>query len=159
MNRLLQPYEAIVMEIDDPKFRERLTGAKDARRAAQEKLESAKAAKCTGSPSITPARIRKLAEAMNAAMRNAEPALRKAYLRLFVDRIVIADKDIGITGPTAGIERTAAQQGQDASPAMVPSFVRDWYPVRDSNSCYRRERAIARPISGHIRTVKTILCQ
>ena len=155
VTRLLQLYESGAMEIDDPLFRERLTAAKDSRRSAQEELEMAKAATATGNPSITPAKIKKLAEAMNARMRNADPALRKAYLQLFVGHVIVADGEIRIGGPTAAIERAAAELGQSATPAMVPSFVREWYPVRDSNSCYRREREVEWDGGGRFRTKNT----
>ena len=143
ITQLLQLYEKGLMDLDDPLFQDRLTAAKDARRASHEELEMAKAASATGNPTITPAKIKKLADAMKLALRDGDPASRKAYLRLFVGKIVVADDEIRISGSTAAIERAAAQEGQSCPTATVPSFVRDWYPVGDSNPCYRRERAVS----------------
>jgi len=83
----------------------------------------------TGNPSITPTKIKKLADAMKLALRDGDPAARKAYLRLFVGKIIVAKKEIRITGATAAIERAASAEGQTGSGEKVPSFVRDWYPV------------------------------
>ena len=139
VTRLLQPVEAGAMEIDDPLFRERLTAAKDARREAKEELDLAHGATVTGNPSIKPVKIERLVEAMNTTMRHADLASRKAYLRLFVGRIIITDNEIRVSGPTAAIERSAVHEGQLTAAAMGPSFVPDWYTVRDSSSCYRPE--------------------
>ena len=130
---LLQLYEKGLMELDDPLFQDRLTAAKDARRASHEELEMAKAASVTGNPTITPAKIKKLADAMKLALRDGDPAIRKAYLRLFVGKIIVAKKEIRITGPTAAIERAASAEGRSDPGGMVPSFVREWCPRRDSN--------------------------
>jgi len=57
-----------------------------------------------------------------------------AYLRLFVRKIIVATKEIRITGPTAAIERAASAEGQSAPGGLVPSFVRDWCAICDESA-------------------------
>ena len=55
--------------------------------------------------------------------------------------IAIDGREIRITGSRSALLRTLA-----ASPTAgseVPSFVLKWRPLRDSNPCYRRERAVS----------------
>jgi hypothetical protein len=56
---------------------------------------------------ITPEVIDRLVSALRKALKSDDPGFRKAYLRLFVDQL-----------PTAN---------------AVPSFVRDWRALVDSN--------------------------
>ena len=69
--------------------------------------------------------------------------MRRAYIQLLMGPVIVTKGEIRIGGPTAAIERATSGEGQSTPPAMVTSFVRGWYPVRDSNSCYRRERAVS----------------
>ncbi len=73
-------------------------------------------------------------------MANPDPTFRKAYLRLFVDSVTVGDSEIALTGPKAALGKAATPDELPPAAAMVPSFVRAWRPVGDSNPCYRRER-------------------
>ena len=76
-------------------------------------------------------------------MHNGDVAFRKAYLRLFVDRVIVGDDAIRVRGPTVALAKAASTGDLPPAGGVVPSFVRGWRPVRDSNSCYRRERAVS----------------
>jgi site-specific DNA recombinase len=65
-------------------------------------------------------------------LRNGPPALRKAYLRLLIERIELDDDEVRMTGPIGQLERALEAKDSQAMP-MVPSFVREWRPGRDSN--------------------------
>jgi site-specific DNA recombinase len=92
---------------------------------------------------ITGKKLAALGTALGEAMRNGDAMFRKAYLRLFIDRIVVGDTDIWMGGPKAALAKAAIPGWLPLAGGVVPSFVRHWRPVRDSNSCYRRERAMS----------------
>ena len=79
---------------------------------------------------------------MRAALAKDDPSFRKAYLRLFVDQVIVTDDEIRLRGPKAAPAK-ALTEPAIAAGDTVPSFVPKWRPVRDSNSCYRRERAVS----------------
>lgn len=87
--------------------------------------------------------IARLASALRDALQNGDPTFRKAYLRLFVDQVIVGDAEIRLRGPTAALAKAAAAPGLPPGGDLVPSFVRDWRPVRDSNPCYQRERLVS----------------
>src|SRR5690349_10084862 len=61
-------------------------------------------------------------------------------LHALVDRVEVGNEQIVITGPIAELARLATlPAGLD--PTLVPSFVREWRSLQDSNPCRRRERA------------------
>jgi site-specific DNA recombinase len=78
---------------------------------------------------------------MRDALCQGDIAFRRAYVRLFVDEIVLSDGEISLSGPKDSLARSAAIGTLPPTGDMVPSFVRKWRPVGDSNPCYRRERA------------------
>jgi site-specific DNA recombinase len=64
-------------------------------------------------------------------LRHGDPAFRKAYLRLFVDRIEVDDAEVRIMGSKAALVKAV---GSDDPPeGLVPSFMGEWRPHRDSN--------------------------
>jgi hypothetical protein len=81
-------------------------------------------------------------------------AFRKAYLRLFVDCVVVSDTEDRIRGPKASLAKMAMLGSLPSAADMVPSFVREWRPLRDSNPRCRRERGIARRKGEQRRTAK-----
>ncbi|MBI4968123.1 MAG: recombinase family protein [Rhodospirillales bacterium] len=92
---------------------------------------------------LVPARLEKFATVMQDRLHNGPLAFRKAYLRLFLARVEV-DRPSGLVrllGP-----KRALQEGVTNLEAIagdeVPSFVREWRPLGDSNPCYRRERAV-----------------
>ena len=131
------------MSVDDPALKERLDAAKLARRTAGERVKLLEAAEPVGTSVITPDKIDRLATALHQAVRTGDTAFRKAYLRLFVDQVVVGDTDIRLRGPTLALAKAATTGDLPPASSLAPSFVREWYPVRDSNSCYRRERAVS----------------
>ena len=91
---------------------------------------------------LTPRKLEAFAKAMRGNLTGGNPALRQGYLRLFVDQVVVDDEEIRISGSTSALSN-ALEKADDFPAGMVPSFVQDWRPQRDSNPRRRRERAVS----------------
>jgi site-specific DNA recombinase len=141
LRRLLQLAEDGVMDLDDPTLRERFAAARQARDEASDAVRQFIDRPVGGPAVITPARIQRLAAVLRDCLRSGDMALRKAYLRMFLDQVVVGAEEIRLRGPTAALA-TAANSGELSLADMVPSFVRKWRPVGESNPCYRRERDV-----------------
>ena len=141
IDRLLQMVEQGLMSPDDPALKDRLETAKAARHAAAERVRLLDRPQAVGASLITPDKIHRLATALREAMRNGDVAFRKAYLRLFVDQVIVGDDAIRVRGPTEALAKAASSGDLPPAGGVVPSFVLDWRPVGDSNPCCRRERA------------------
>ena len=81
---------------------------------------------------MTEAKLNKLSVAIRGALRDQPPNMRKAYLKLFVDKVIISKEEIRISGPK-GVLATAAMNDLPNTPGEVITFVREWRPRRDSN--------------------------
>jgi hypothetical protein len=141
ITRLLELVEQGLMEASDPDLRGRLEAAKAARNAAEDRVRLLSAAGTSARTAITSAALTKLARYLREALQNGDPAFRKAYLRLFVSQVVVGDMEIRLRGPTAALVRAAAT-GPVSGAELVPSFMHEWRPVRDSSPCYQRESSI-----------------
>jgi hypothetical protein len=78
------------------------------------------------------ARVVRLSQALRDVLHNGDIGIRRAYLRMFVDQIVISGTEIRFCGPTAALA-AAASADQLPDITMVPSFVPEWRARRDSN--------------------------
>lgn len=139
--RLIELVERGLVDLDDPALKDRLQAARQARDAAREEIKLLDAATSSHTQSITPERIARFGAHLRSALADPDPAFRKAYLRLFVGQIEVGDNEIRMLGPTAALAKAASLDELPPASAMVPSFVREWRPLGDSNPCYRRERA------------------
>ena len=131
------------MDLDDPALAERLRHHKANRSRLSDEIALANSASGTGSLSITPAKLDRLASAMREALKTGPIEFRRNYLRMFVHRIVVSCREVRISGPKAALAKAASSDVPAPGPEVL-SFVREWRPLRDLNPCYRRERAIAR---------------
>jgi hypothetical protein len=64
--------------------------------------------------------------------RNELDGFRTAYVRLFVDEVVVSPDEIRITGSKTALER-ALVCSDDEPGGAVPIFDREWCRLRDSN--------------------------
>lgn len=133
LTRLVQLVERGLMELDDPALKDRLHAARQARDTAGEEIGLLEAATSSNTQSITPERIARFTTLLRSALADPDPAFRKAYLRLFVDQIVVGDSEIRMRGPTTALAKAASLNELPPASAVVPSFVREWRPRRDSN--------------------------
>src|SRR3984885_15422299 len=77
-------------------------------------------------------------------MRIEGGGYRRDHLRALAQRVEVADAEVRIMGSKSDLLRTLAAAAGGKSPIVgVRSSVLKWRPVRDSNSCYRRERAVS----------------
>ena len=154
VNRLLELVQRDLIDMNDPSLKKRLDSARVARQTAGDRVRLLDGAAIGGSAKITSEKLDALAAALRAVMRDGDPAFRKAYLRMFVDQVVVGDTEIRMRGPTEGLAKAASSGGLPPAGGVVPSFGRQWRPVRDSNPRCRRERAIARRSGEQRRTTK-----
>jgi len=131
--RLVQMVERGLMDVDDPALKEGLTVAKQKRKASADEVKLLEASATNGTRRITPERLARFADLLREALGSSDAAFRKAYLRLFVDQVVVSDQDIRMCGPTAALAKAATLDQLPPASAVVPSFVREWRPRRDSN--------------------------
>jgi site-specific DNA recombinase len=143
ISRLLELVEQGLMHSADPALKERLDTAKREREGAVERVRLLEAGGSVGAARITPDSIERLSASLRDALRSQDPSFRKAYLRLFLDEVVVGDDAIRLRGPKAALAKATLGDGLPPAAGVVPSFVRQWRPVRDSNPCRRRERAVS----------------
>ena len=142
LKRLLGMVEAGLMELDDPALRERLSALKTKRKTLTAQLKQASDLQPANRPHLTEAKIQSLSDTIRTALHTAPPEMRKAYIKLFVDKVVISKQEVELSGPKSLLAR-AALTDLPNTPAEVITFVREWRPQGDSNPCYRRERAVS----------------
>jgi hypothetical protein len=124
VNRLLELVEQGLMDVADPALKERLETAKRDRQATVERVRLLEAAGATGTSTITPASITRLAGSLQEALSSNDPNFRKAYLRLFVNDVTVGDDEIRLRGPKAALARATAARSLPPAGGVVPSFVR-----------------------------------
>ena len=113
------------MEVDDPALRERLSALKTKRKALTGQLERASDLQPANRPHLTEAKLHRLSETVRAALHTAPPEMRKAYIKLFVDKVVISKEVVELTGPKSLLAR-AALTDLPNTPADVITYVRQW---------------------------------
>ena len=134
VSRLLELVENGLINVNDRSLKERLDGARLARQTTSDRVRLLHdTSGSNGAAAITAASIEQFAVALREVLKNGDPAFRKAYLRLFVDQVVVGDTDIRMRGPVASLAKAAAVGGLPNAGGLVPSFVRQWRPRRDSN--------------------------
>ncbi len=94
-------------------------------------------------PVLTEAKLDRLSASIRSALHTAPPEMRKAYIKLFVNKAVISKTEIQLSGPKQLLTQVALTD-LPSTPAEVITYVLEWRPQGDSNPCYRRERGINR---------------
>ena len=142
--RIGRLYDAVEsgMVSDGDMFRERLSALEQRRDKVTRCAEKARQGIDAPRAAITPRKIAAFADTMRDRLRSGDGQFRKAYLRLFVERVEVDDTEIRISGPKAALAR-GVEQAANLRKGVVPSFVQDWRPLGDSNPCCRRERAVS----------------
>ena len=142
INRLVGMVEVGLMNVNDPALADRLKALKTKQASLQSQISTASATEPAQKHRLTEAKLNKLSGAIRSALRDQAPEMRKAYLKLFVDNVIISKQEIRVSGPK-GILAKAAINDLPNTPGEVITFVRKWRPVGDSNPCRRRERAVS----------------
>jgi site-specific DNA recombinase len=131
LGRLYAAIESGVADIHDQTLKEQVTALKTERDIAQVALDRA-AAEINPRSRITDDKIAAFVDVMRSNVLTGETPFRRAYIRSVIDQVEVDDTEIRIIGRKAVLERLV--MGGGASPAGVPSFVREWRARRDSNS-------------------------
>jgi site-specific DNA recombinase len=142
IKRLLELVANGTMAPDDPNLKEMLDSQRARRAAAEQEIMLLTPNTSGDQSAITEERIDRFAQVMRNALASGDPAFRKAWLRLFVDTVVVSDTEVRVAGPTSRLAHAAGKNVEEMGAGSVPTFVREWRPVGDSNPCYRRERAV-----------------
>ena len=76
--------------------------------------------------------LESFSRAVKVQLMDGSPAFRKAYLRLFVERVDVGEEEIRISGSELALISAAASHDNESVPT-VPTFVQDWRARQDSN--------------------------
>ena len=96
------------MEPDDPQFREQMVALRSKRDAKNQEIKLLEQEAPNRRSVITPEKVRRFTAALREALTTGDGRLRRDYLRLFVDKIIVADNEIRIRGTTAALAHAAA---------------------------------------------------
>ncbi len=149
MRRLLEALEEGVMSAKDPLFAERLTQHRQNVAQLDASARSLTLQLERGPQRISEETIAKFGKLISEQLRDGNPALRKAYVRLLIDNVRLDNQTINIQGSKAALE-SAVVRDNDAAISMVPGFDRKWCPWPDSNQHALRRSILSRmrlPIS------------
>ncbi len=132
MQRLPDMVERGHLDLDDPALAERLRRHKPNRARLNDEIALASGPTSTGSLTITPPKLERLSAAMREALKSGSVEFRRAYLRMFVHRVVVSRREVRISGPNSALAKAASSDQLPPGPEVL-SFVREWRPRRDSN--------------------------
>ncbi len=110
INRLLLMVEAGLMDVADPALRDRLNALKAKRSDLQHQLKPSSITLNASGSILTEAKLAKLSSAIRIGLHDASPELRKAYLKLFVDKVVISRERPARRACTSGFGRSSQDQ-------------------------------------------------
>jgi site-specific DNA recombinase len=161
--RLYDALEDGVADPKDPEFKERLTLAGLQISEATTMIGALSARMKRSEVKLTDAQIRQFGDLAREKLRSADPAFRRSWLHLFVDRVIVGPERIVIRGPNeplitliskggeldgelpafarepsnaASVPRWSpdGEQKRENTGKSVPSSARKWRALRDSNS-------------------------
>jgi hypothetical protein len=137
---LLVMVEKGLMDVDDPALGDRLRRHKANRARLTDELATANTASTTGTLSITSAKLDRLAGAMRAALKSGPTEFRRAYLRMFIHRVMVSRTEVRISGPRAALAKAAGSDVPIPGPGVL-SFVQEWRPRRTPFTPIRVDQA------------------
>ena len=74
---------------------------------------------------LRPANVSRFAAGLRARLRDPRAGLRRAYVRLLVDRVVVGERQVEISGSKAALLGAAAA-GEKLADGEVPGFIQEW---------------------------------
>ena len=145
LKRLYQAIEDGIADLSDPALKDRLSELVAIRDQARADADRVVSLVDGVGATITPEILRRFAQAAKCKLRNGDGTFRRDHLRALAQRVDVIDRrEIRITGSKSALLRTlAAAVNTDPAAPEVLCFVPKWRPLRDSNPCYRRERAVS----------------
>jgi hypothetical protein len=114
----------------DPAFAECMATNGVSLAAITGRIDTLETQRARGSRKITQATVDRFGELPSVKLRDDDPALPAAYLRMFVSDVRVSEDAIIVSGPTAALEAGVTGHA-DGAKAAVPSFDRKWCPTGD----------------------------
>ncbi|OYV24403.1 MAG: hypothetical protein B7W99_02490 [Rhodospirillales bacterium 20-58-10] len=109
LNRLVSIVEKGLIDFDDPTLAERLKALKAKRRDLQNQIETTSTSQPAQQARLTEAKLAKLSTAVRTGLANADPDMRKAYIKLFVDKVIVSKTEIRLSGPKGVLAKAAME--------------------------------------------------
>lgn len=128
LNRLYALVEQGIAPLDDT-LGNRLAELRQRREEALRLKAMAERRRVSPIAKLSAERISAFCDAMRTRLLTADSGTRKAYLRLFVERIEVDDAEVRMFGRKDTLERSLSGEEPE-----VPSFVQGWRPRGDSNT-------------------------
>lgn len=132
IGRLLELIEEGLMSAKDPVFAQRLADQRGKKAQLIGTIAGLERQMMRGSKKITPETVSRFGDMITRKLQGNDPALRKAYVRLLVDKVEVNTTEIRILGSKAALEHAVLSDRIAAG--QVPSFDRDWCRLGDSNT-------------------------
>ena len=139
LKRLYRLVEDGITDLDDV-LQDRLNNLKAERDRAKAALEAAKYQIAPGIR-IDPALIERFGHSMREKFTIGSVPFRKAYLQSLIDTVELDDHHVRIRGSKEVLERAVLAEQTASEPGSQMST--RWRALRDSNPCFRRERAMS----------------
>ncbi|PZR86079.1 MAG: hypothetical protein DI537_29360 [Stutzerimonas stutzeri] len=132
LKRLYLAIEKGVVDILDRDFAQQIANVRLRIADSENRIRELKDRRVLHSTRISDERVAAFSSQVRERLRSADPAFRRAWLHLFVDRVVIGPDEIRILGPKQALVEGLVQEKTEAG-TMVPSFDRKWRARKDSN--------------------------
>ncbi|WP_298670938.1 recombinase family protein [uncultured Sphingomonas sp.] len=129
--RLLELVELGELGTHDPQLRQRLQNHNARLANLAVEIRSLEQQLAMPRRNITPTILDRFAAVVREGLRDEDPMLRKAYVRLLADEIVVTSESVLIRGSRQALEH-AIFGGTDASDGVL-TFIQDWRTRQDSN--------------------------
>ena len=132
MSRLLSLVEQGLMTANDPSLAERISENRQTIAQSNQRIRLLEQLTSYSKPRVTPAMIDKFGQMARIKLRSNDAALRRNYVHMFVDRVVVGEGNIKVTGSKSQIEN--ALVAKLGTTEVVPRFDRYWCRLGDSNT-------------------------
>jgi site-specific DNA recombinase len=143
LGRLYSAIESGVADLADGALKDRIDTLRRERDGARASLDRIEKSRIAGQEArLTPEKVEAFSSALREKLRDPRVNYRKAYIRLITDRIEVDDTEVRVFGRQTKLLAAVTSNLGDTE-NTVPSSVRSWRPLGDSNPCYRRERAVS----------------
>lgn len=133
IERLLIAVEEGAISARDPIFAKRMADNRAALAAATSRIDTLETQLARGARRITAATVAKFGALLSEKLRDDDPTLRTAYLRMLVSDVSVSRDEVVISGPKAALENGVAN-GVPQLEGTVPIFDQEWCRLRDSNT-------------------------
>ena len=139
LQRLYAGVESGVLPLDET-LQQRVQQAKAARESVLVEIAGIRRRQQLPLDRVRPGQLAAFSRLIRGKQRDSTSRFARDYLHALVDHVVVHGGMATISGNHA---RLAAAVAGEPVEAQVPRFMSDWRPRRDSNPCYRRERAVS----------------